>query len=145
MLDISVTNLTRQRINKNDIINCARATLRLLHRKSAELSIVIVGARRMATLNARYRHRAGVTDILSFQLSAAVKKTTVSGEIVICYREVVAGARRRGVKISNYLKYLLIHGILHLVGYEHENVGPQVSARMWQRQQQLTRKLNVDF
>lgn len=145
MLDISVTNLTRQRINKRDIIRCARATLRALRRNSAELSIVIVGARRMATLNARYRHRAGITDILSFQLSEAVKKNTVSGEIVICYQEVVTGARRRGSKISNYLKYLLIHGILHLVGYEHENVSRNVSARMWQRQQKLTRKLNVDF
>jgi probable rRNA maturation factor len=144
MLDISVTNFTRRRIPKTDVIKCARQVLKTLGRKQAELSIVIVGARRMANLNTRYRHKAGTTDVLSFRLSEAQSKL-LRGEIVLCYEEVVAGSRREQVKTSNYLKYLLIHGILHLVGYEHENVSAQVSARMEKRQQQLTRKFNVDF
>lgn len=82
--------------------------------KGFTLSVVVVGRSAMQALNKEYRSEDSVTDVLSFPYDAA------SGEIVICYPQAVAQAKQKQAPVNTELAWLLIHGILHVLGYDHE-------------------------
>lgn len=97
--------------------------------KEVELSIALIGPGRMRKINRRYRGKNRVTDVLAFPESkillekfkvGAVKKVQGLGEIVICLREVKKNAKRFNLSSEKELARVLIHGMLHLLGYEHE-------------------------
>lgn len=79
-----------------------------------DISIVLVGDARMMKLNAQHRKQAKVTDVLSFPYGAA------SGEVVICYPQAKRQAQAKQQPLKRELSWLLIHGILHVLGYDHE-------------------------
>jgi len=81
--------------------------------KKYELSIAFVDEKEMRRLNKRYRDKSSSTDILSFPLSMH------SGEIVFCMKDVAEQAPLFGRTTPNFLKFLFIHGLLHLKGYAH--------------------------
>ena len=98
-------------------------TLKL--RKKLEISIAVVGAETIKELNRVYRGQNQVTDVLSFgELDKAIEFTADSknylGEIIICYPQAVRQAKRVGHSVNQELELLLIHGFLHLLGYNHE-------------------------
>jgi probable rRNA maturation factor len=70
----------------------------------------IVGAREGASLNKRYRRKAGPTNVLSFE----------TGDIVFCHPVVAREARRQGKSLRAHYAHLAVHGALHLRGYDHE-------------------------
>lgn len=78
-----------------------------------ELSIVLLGPSKMKELNKRYRGQDKATDVLSFEYDD-------SGEIVICLSEVRKNAKEFGFSFKKELARVLIHGLLHLWGYDHE-------------------------
>ena len=78
-----------------------------------ELSVVIVGKKRMRTLNRTTRGKDYTTDILSFPLD----KT--AGEIVINLDACKKKAREFDRTFENYLDFLFIHGLVHLLGFDH--------------------------
>lgn len=78
-----------------------------------DLSVTFVGQKEIQKLNKKYRKINGPTDVLSF----TYKK---SGEIVICPQIVVKNAERFGESYRKELKRVLVHGILHILGYDHE-------------------------
>lgn len=97
--------------------------------KEVELSIALIGSGRMRKINRRYRGKNRVTDVLAFPESkillekfkvGVVKKVQGLGEIVICLREVKKNAKRFNSSSEKELARVLIHGMLHLLGYEHE-------------------------
>jgi probable rRNA maturation factor len=77
------------------------------------LSIALVGQGRIRELNKKYRGKNRATDVLAFPGNGL-------GEIVICLREVKKNAKRFGSIFKKELARVLIHGILHLLGYNHE-------------------------
>ena len=81
--------------------------------KDYELSVAFVDEREMRRLNKQYRGKPSSTDILSFSLSK------YSGEIVFCMKGIAKQAPLFGRTTLNYLKFLFIHGLLHLKGYAH--------------------------
>ena len=80
-----------------------------------ELSIALVGQGKIRELNKKYRGKNQATDVLAFS-----EKEIGLGEIVICLREVKKNAKRFGSKFEKELAQVLIHGILHLLGYNHK-------------------------
>lgn len=97
--------------------------------KEVELSIALIGPGRMRKINRRYREKNRVTDVLAFPESkillekfkvGVVKKVQGLGEIVICLREVKKNAKRFNLSSEKELARVLIHGMLHLLGYDHE-------------------------
>lgn len=80
---------------------------------SYELSVVVVGDKRMRRLNRTYRKKDETTDILAFPLSKS------SGEIVLNVRAAYKKSKQFRLSEKNYLTYVFIHGTLHLKGYEH--------------------------
>lgn len=92
------------------------------HRRPAELSIRIVGAREGRALNLRYRDRNYATNVLSFpvELPPGVRSPLL-GDIVICAPVVAREAREQGKILRDHYAHLAVHGVLHLLGFDHQN------------------------
>jgi probable rRNA maturation factor len=90
---------------------------------SAALSIALVDASEMAELNLTYRSKKGPTNVLSFSQqegTAGHHQPELLGHVVICADVAAKDAADLGYSDEEMVLYLLIHGILHLSGYEHE-------------------------
>lgn len=93
---------------------------------AVELSIAIVDIEEMAELNSVHRGKEGPTDVLSFEcddICAAFgpDEPIVLGDVVIAPAVAEAQAAEYGHTVEEELNLLLVHGILHLLGYEHED------------------------
>ncbi|MEA1936737.1 MAG: rRNA maturation RNase YbeY, partial [Patescibacteria group bacterium] len=98
-------------------------------KKPAEISLVVTGEKRIRTLNKKYRGIDKITDVLSFGNDAADKTVKFVnppddilylGEIFICYSQAVKQAKQKKHSVKKEMAILLIHGILHLLGYDHK-------------------------
>ena len=115
---IEVNNLTTKKIEPGFLEKAAEQVLALENKKeNKELSIALIGSGRMRKLNKKHRAKNRVTDVLSFN---AEKNSPALGEIVICLREVNKNAKRINSSFEKELINCLIHGLLHLLGYDHE-------------------------
>ena len=94
------------------------------HRKPAELSVRIVGAREGRALNRRYRDRDYATNVLSFpaELPRGVSSPLL-GDLVICASVVAHEAREQHKAPRDHYAHLTVHGMLHLLGYDHQQEG----------------------
>ena len=110
---IEINNLTANQVNEGFLKRVAKKVLAGENKEKMELSIVFVGQARIRALNKKYRKKNQATDILTFNYNN-------SGEMVICFREIKKNARKFGETFEKELTKVLIHGILHLAGYEHE-------------------------
>ena len=107
----------------------------------SELSVLITDDSGIRTLNRDYRGKDSATDVLSFPLQNdnAVPAQPMLGDVVISVDTAERQAVQYGVNLEQELARLLIHGILHLVGYDHENVPDEEVLRMQRREDQLMR------
>jgi len=90
--------------------------------ESGSLCVRVVGVQEMADLNARYRHKQGTTNVLSFaaDLVAPDGGERLLGDIVICAPVVAEEAAQQGKSTSDHFTHLVVHGVLHLCGFDHE-------------------------
>lgn len=110
------------------LADLARSTLTQEGAGPVELSVSLVNAEEMAELHVRYAGEAGPTDVLSFTMD----EDGLLGDVVIC-PEV---AKTQSPDLDAELRLLLVHGILHLLGYDHEEDQERVA--MWKRQEQYS-------
>jgi probable rRNA maturation factor len=117
----------------------AKAILSALECPDGELSIVLVDDSAMAQLNQQYLHRQGPTNVIAFPMREgefADVNAQLLGDVVIsldtCRRE----SRADGIAFERRLEELLIHGILHLFGYDHEDSSERAD-RMEQKSNEL--------
>jgi len=121
----------RVKVSRQKIGNLLRKALSLLRLPEAELSVLLVNDRRMRMLNRQYRGIDRTTDVLSFpqiaDSSDRVSRITIHGsilgDIVINLHKAERQAAEYGLTLNEELRRLLIHGLLHLTGYEHEKGG----------------------
>lgn len=91
----------------------------------------------MALLNGRYRGIAGPTDVLSFPMLDSVDGAPpVLGDIVVCIPKVLSQSKEYGLTFYDELLRLLLHGLLHLLGYDHET-GSYQRRRMEKKEREL--------
>ncbi len=81
-----------------------------------EISVALLSPEEIKKLNKVYRQKNKVTDVLSFNL----EDKNILGEIVICLEQAKKQAIEKNKSIKSELKLLLLHGTLHLLGYDHE-------------------------
>jgi probable rRNA maturation factor len=87
-----------------------------------ELTVRIVAESEMSELNSRYRHKEGPTNVLSLPFDGAPGvDTPFLGDIVICAPVVRREAREQGKDVAAHWAHMVVHGVLHLRGYDHEN------------------------
>jgi probable rRNA maturation factor len=96
------------------------------------VTIAVVKDSTMRRLNRRYRRKSGVTDVLSF---GSVDGESL-GELVLCASQVRAQAQEHGLPLRDEYAYLILHGLLHLLGYNHEKGGAD-ARRMYAVQDRL--------
>lgn len=150
---VEVLNRQRKiRVSSNRIASKARKILKILQQskklKELEgsrvltLSIVLLGSRKMKEINHRYRGKNYTTDVLSFPLSekSKISEELYLGEIIICPEKAKAQSILYGVTLSEELQRLLVHGILHLLGYDHEG-NAQEARRMKNLEKKILSKL----
>ena len=126
---LEINNLTEFKVDKKFLKEITRKTLSLTKFKIPEISVVLVCDARMKNLNKRYKDRDKVTDVLAFDY----------GEVVICLPQAKRQARELGHSLKKELSILLIHGILHLAGYNDET--KQQREKMIKRQDNIFLKI----
>ncbi len=113
---VEITNKTKQTLKKALIIKAVECALAFKKRRG-DVSVVFVGDAAIRTLNRQYRKKDYVTDILSF---AEDLKGDFIGELIIDYKQIERQAKRFEHSVSWELAFIVIHGTLHLLGYEDE-------------------------
>jgi probable rRNA maturation factor len=117
-MSVAVTNTTRQRLSKAVIEKAVEATL-LYCRQKGDVSVVIIGDSRMKQLNKMYRGKDAVTDVLSFtEAEAQTAAKDFLGEIFVDYEVIKKQAKKFSPSIRYELAFIVIHGTLHLLGYD---------------------------
>ena len=120
----------------------------MLDLEDSELSIVFTGSVRMKSLNAHYRGIPKDTDVLSFPMDIPSVRFPASrhpsrlvlGDIVISVPRAALQGRACGISFYEEVRRLLIHGLLHLAGYDHER-GQHRKALMKRKEQELRNAL----
>ncbi len=86
----------------------------------ASVEVQIMGAAKMIKLNQQYRKKRKVTDVLSFPVDEVFQRQNFMGSIVICAPVLKAQAKGLGHRVEEELEVLITHGLLHLLGFDHE-------------------------
>ena len=126
-----IKNFTKQKLNQKYLNKITETTLEVAgFKKPVEISLVITGEKKIKSLNKKYRGIDKITDVLSFGNNTAKNKVVkfvnppdeivCLGEIFICYSQTVKQAKQKKHSVKKETTILLIHGILHLLGYEHK-------------------------
>lgn len=107
-----------------------------------ELSILLTGDAGIRRLNRAYRRRDRPTDVLSFSLREGRfgDVSSALGDVVISLETARRQARENGVTLHQEVDRLLVHGILHLAGYDHE-VSAREERRMKRKEREMLRKI----
>ena len=88
----------------------------------AELTVRVVDEAESAELNKTYRHHSGPTNVLSFPFEAPEQITmSLLGDVVICAPVVAAEAREQNKTAEAHFVHMVVHGVLHLRGYDHQD------------------------
>lgn len=91
-------------------------------RERAEMVVRVVDVEESALLNETYRHKKGPTNVLSFPFEApAGMELPLLGDIVICAPVVAREAREQGKEERAHWAHMTVHGVLHLLGYDHQD------------------------
>ena len=109
--------------------------------RDALVSITFVADRRMAALNRTHLGHAGTTDVISFGFAPTAAGSGLVGDIYISPAVARANALAHGAPIRAELLRLVVHGTLHILGYDHPTDASRTTSRMWVRQERLLRRV----
>lgn len=129
------------KINLEQLQQTAQAILSALNCPEGELSILIVDDDRIETLNKKYLQRDGPTNVIAFPMQEGDFSNIAPqllGDVVICVETAQKEARLGGITMEERLYQLLIHGILHLFGYDHEKTNTETLAMETKTQELLS-------
>jgi probable rRNA maturation factor len=161
---LEIHNFTQNEIDEKSFRKTAEIVLKTVGVKDkTEISLAIVGDGRMRKLNKIYRGKNRVTDVLAFgdktvlpylakafprlkkgrdiEFIEPPDKINRLGEVIICYPRAKKQAKRLGHLLKKELTILLIHGILHLLGYDHEQ-NKQEAEEMKAMEEKILKKVN---
>jgi probable rRNA maturation factor len=121
----------------------ARGVLRAEGVRQALLSIALVGRRRIRSLNRRHLGHDRETDVIAFELSARARRrgASVVGDVYVCVPVATAQAPRFRATPRDELRRLVVHGVLHVLGYRHPAGPRRTAGPMWRRQERLLTRL----
>lgn len=89
-------------------------------RSFSEVSLALVNDTKIQELNARFRDKNKPTNVLSFPGMEIDGFTPLLGDVVLAYETVVREASDRSLQLNDHIAHLIVHGFLHLHGYDHE-------------------------
>lgn len=120
---IEVNNLTKTRVNESNLKRVALYVLAEEGRKDEGLSIALISSKRSQELNKTYRGRDRATNVLAFK-----EEEFGLGELVICPTVVRRDAKKYDILFTSAMTWMVIHGVLHLLGYTHKTMEKKETA-----------------
>jgi len=130
--------------SENTLLHWVKTAL-LNHRTEAELTIRIVDEKEGSALNEKWRHGVGATNVLSFPFDCPPDiPLSLLGDIVICAPLVAREAKAQNITLDAHWAHLVIHGVLHLLGYDHKKEAEAEKMENLERHL-LTEKLNFQL
>jgi probable rRNA maturation factor len=124
-MEVQIANRqSKHRISKKKIQQTASVILNALDYPDAELSILIVDDQQIAQLNHQYLNREGPTNVIAFSMRQGPFSDiapNLLGDVVISIDTAQREAQSAGISMQDRFDQLLIHGTLHLLGYDHEH------------------------
>ena len=148
-----VSSRVRSPLAGDDAARLTRAVLRAERVAHAVLSITFVGRHRIRTLNRRHLGHDRETDVIAFAMTGRTDARTrgrtgarkgrdlVVGDVYVCAPVAAAQACRLEVPVRDELRRLVVHGVLHVLGYDHPSGPGRTSSPMWRRQERLVARL----
>jgi probable rRNA maturation factor len=128
-------------IGRDRVADLARAVLRAEKVRHALLSITFVNRRHIATLNQRHLGHRGPTDVISFGFARASSNEPVIGDVYLAPDVARENARARRISMREEIVRVVVHGVLHVLGYDHPEGERRERSPMWLRQERLVRRL----
>ncbi|MFI5213688.1 MAG: rRNA maturation RNase YbeY [Gemmatimonadales bacterium] len=136
MTDVRVSVLAKTPLSAAGVARLACAVLRAERARTAALSITFVSPARIRALNRSHFRRDRPTDVIAF----ALKGPPLVGDVYICPAVAAREAARAGTTIKDELRRLVVHGVLHALGYEHPgSARGRLASAMWRRQERHVR------
>jgi probable rRNA maturation factor len=124
------------------LVRAAESVLASVGESHSELSLELVGDRRMRRLNRMYRKKDRTTDVLAFPMRESHNPyPLLLGDVVISVPTARRQAKESGRSLGDELAALLVHGVLHLCGYDHERSARE-AVRMRRRETAVVKTLN---
>jgi len=140
-LDVDVTtNGVRSPLGRAAIADVARSTLQAERVRHALLSITLLDKRAMARLNREHLRHRGPTDVISFGFRRAADGDPVVGDVYIAPDVARENARDAKVSVREEIARLVVHGTLHVLGYDHPEGEGRERSPMWRRQERIIRR-----
>jgi probable rRNA maturation factor len=133
-------------VSAEKLNSAALAALQVEGRAEGALTLVVAGDETVHALNREYLGIDASTDVLAFggeapDFAAPPEAEDYLGDVVISYPQAHAQASAAGYPVDAELALLAVHGVLHLLGYDH--LEPEDKAAMWQRQRQALSELGL--
>lgn len=129
MIYVDLNVGSRYMIDRKNIRETVKRVLTEHRFSHAQVSISIVGTRKIKQLNEERLHHEGITDVLSFPQLKNVHDATFPqpqgipphlGDIVVCFPVAVSQAKRYGKRVDEQIAFYIEHGLLHLLGFHHD-------------------------
>jgi probable rRNA maturation factor len=117
----------------------AESVLRAERVRDAQVSVTFVSDRRMAALNWSHLQHRGATDVISFGFAPVTNGAPLTGDIYIAPGVARRNAVAHGAGIREEVLRLVVHGMLHVIGYDHPVDDARYTSPMWRRQERLLR------
>lgn len=144
MLSIALQNVAAVSLDESLIVKAAEHAYQETTNKPAECTIRVVGRDEGHELNLTFRQKDKATNVLSFSYDDNDPESDEDylGDIVLCSPVIEAEADEQGKPLEHHYAHLVVHGILHLCGYDHEKTAE--AQKMEQLEIKILAKLNIN-
>lgn len=146
MVNLQVTSQFADRISEENLIKTGQSVLDfVLENPDVELTIQIDDNTAIQSLNKEFRGIDSPTDVLSFPSEEFNPDSGLEyiGDIMISYPRALVQAQKAGHPVESEVQLLLIHGVLHLLGYDHDT--EEAKAEMWRDQKEILDHLGIEI
>lgn len=134
--DVAVARAgTRAGLAANDTARIVRLVLGAEHARGVSVSVTYVGNARMRALNMRHFRRRGDTDVIAFALPGP--GAAIAGDVYVSPDAARTAADALGISVREEVMRLVVHGVLHVLGYDHPDGTARLTSPMWRRQEAL--------
>ncbi|MBA4274448.1 MAG: rRNA maturation RNase YbeY [Alphaproteobacteria bacterium] len=106
---------------RSDIRTAVKATLKQQKHKSYDMAVVLMDDEAIKPLNTAYRGKPKATNVLSFSTGSIEEEGL--GDILLAYETIAREATEQSKAFASHAMHLVVHGTLHLLGYDHESAG----------------------
>jgi probable rRNA maturation factor len=144
---VSIDPVFGARITADWLTGVARITLEMERAPSCQLSVVVTGDEQIRELNREFAGEDDATDVLSFSLRegeafVAPDDTDRLGEVIVSFETAERQADKADQHVEDEIAHLLVHGVLHLLGYDHAE--PTDETKMRAREQSILSELGYE-